>query len=109
MVIAALIIFAWALLRISRTVRGIEGAYPNRGYTMFHFMLVITVLLFNILWLFDSALHASVEKHGDECNDDQKIFFTFALLSYFWDVFELMLCILILNIVVRATEPVNDV
>ena len=50
-VIVALIVFAIALFRISRTVKGIDGAFPNRGYTYSHFALVAIDLFFNLFCL----------------------------------------------------------
>ena len=52
----ALIIFGVALLRINKTVAGIEEAYPNKGVAVLHFILVISILFFNVSVMFDAFM-----------------------------------------------------
>ena len=51
-VITSLIIFVYALICIKKIVKGIEGAYPNQVYMNWHFVLLISTLIFNVTALF---------------------------------------------------------
>ena len=62
-VIFSLLIFAIALLRIKRAVRGIEGAFPNQAYTMLHFGLATSVLIFNVSQLVELSLLYTSPSH----------------------------------------------
>ena len=108
-VIMSLMIFTLALFRINKTVKGIEGAFQNRFYTMLHFGLVISVMLFNIGYLVYNFFSLKYIYDGSECVETAwKAFYGVSILSYFWDVLEMFLDLLILYIMLSLTEPIEE-
>ena len=86
-------------------MKGIEGAFPNEGYTMIHFCFVISILIFNIMMLVDTFLHY-IDKNNIQCEQSiERLYFSFAVLSISWDVDELLMNTLILYVIDSLTDP----
>ena len=97
-----MVIFAIALVRINRIVREIEEAYPNKVCTVVHFGLVISILFFNVVNLLEMSIGYT---NQDKCNTSlNKASFAFAVSTWFWDLVELSLDLLLLYIVSTSTD-----
>ena len=104
----SLLVFVIALCRITRVVRKIRGAFPNRGRTYLHFLLVLVILSCNLGFLSYTFIYFFHDK-SDSCDEDmQKFFYALDLLSFAWDLFEFALQILMLLIVLKYTAVSGD-
>ena len=68
-----------------------------------HFTLVLAILACNIGFLFYTFFYSFNEKTYDCEETWQKVFFVLDLLTYFWDVLEFILQLLMLLIVLKYT------
>ena len=103
----SLILFMIALCRITRIVKDIRGAFPNRKRTFLHFFLVLFILSCNLGFLGYTFFYFFDNK-SDSCSVTwQKIFYALDLLSFSWDLFELSLQALLLYIVLKYTAPIE--
>ena len=94
-----------ALIRIKQAVKGIEGAFPNEGYTVIHFCFVISILIFNIMMLVDTFLHY-MDHNNIQCKQSiERLYFSFAVLSISWDIDELLMNTFILYVILSLTDP----
>ena len=103
----SLILFVIALFRITRIVKDIKGAFPNRKRTFLHFFLVLVILTCNFFFLCYTFFYFFNNK-SDSCDETwQKIFYALDVLSFSWDLFEISLQALLLYIVLKYTAPIE--
>lgn len=69
---------------------------------MVHFGLVISILLFNLINMVQLSLQLAYQ---NACNTSLSIaYFAFAIDTWIWDIFELMLDLLLLYIVSASSD-----
>ena len=75
-VIIALVTFSFALYRIKNTVKEIPDAFPRRDMTYGHFVLVICVLFFNIVYLLETFVNYKEDAEAS-CNTSLEVLLFF--------------------------------
>lgn len=104
-VIISLFIFAVALVRINKVVKGMNDAFPRQTRIVIHFGLVICVLFFNIVNFVEFTFKYSFES---SCSTSLNIaYYIFAIDTWIWDCFELACNMLLLYIVSSSTDSLT--